>query len=58
VINLRKTIGILLLSSWLPFVLAMAFADAKGDSPWYLVTGFMWILFGTWAGILLVTGKK
>jgi hypothetical protein len=55
---LRKTIGILFLSSWLPFILAMAFADAAGDSPWYMVAGLMLFTFGTWGGILLVTGKK
>jgi len=55
---MRKTIGILLLSSWLPFVLGMAFPDATGNSGWYTVTGIMWIVFGTWAAILLVTKKK
>jgi hypothetical protein len=55
---MKKTIGILLLSSWIPFVLAMAFADANGDSPFYMIAGFMWLVFGTWAGILLVNEKK
>jgi len=55
---MNKTIGILLLSSWAPFILAMAFVDSMGESPWYMVTGFMWLVFGTWAGILLLLKKK
>jgi F0F1-type ATP synthase assembly protein I len=55
---MRKTIGILILSSWIPFMLGMAFADYAGNSPWYMITGFMWLVFGTWAGILLVNEKK
>lgn len=54
---MKKTIGTLLLASWLPFVLGMAFADALGDSPWYMVAGLMWLVFGTWAGLLLVVDK-
>ena len=49
---MKKTIGTLLLASWVPFVIAMAFpASADG---WYMITGLMWLVFGTWAGILLV----
>jgi hypothetical protein len=51
---MNKTIGILLLSSWVPFVLGMAFSDTAGDSPWYMIAGLMWLVFGTWAGVLLV----
>jgi hypothetical protein len=54
---MRKTIGSLLLASWIPFVLAMAFADEAGDSPFYMIAGFMWLIFGTWGGILLVNRK-
>lgn len=54
---MKRTIGILLLSSGLPFVLAMTFADAAGNSPWYMITGLMWLVFGTWAGVLLVMEK-
>lgn len=49
---MNKTIGILLLLSWVPFVLAIAFPML--DSGFYAITGFMWLVFGTWAGILLV----
>jgi hypothetical protein len=52
---MKKTIGILLLTSWIPFMLAMAFPDSSEG--FYMITGFMWIVFGTWAGILLVNGK-
>ena len=54
---MNKTIGILLLATWIPFVLGMAFSDATGDSPWYMIAGFMWLVFGTWGGILLVNDK-
>ena len=56
-INLKKVIGILMLSSWLPFVLGMSFADVNGDSGWYTVAGFMWIVFGTWSAILNLQDK-
>jgi hypothetical protein len=56
--KLRKTIGILLLSFWIPFILAMAFADQYGNSGWYMVAGLIMVVFGTWGGILLVTSKK
>jgi hypothetical protein len=46
-----------MLASWIPFVLGMAFADYAGDSPWYMIAGLMWIVFGTWGGILLVMEK-
>ena len=50
---MRKTIGMLLLCSWIPLVLAMAFeADA-----WYTISGLMLGVFGTWGGILLVREK-
>jgi hypothetical protein len=55
---MKKTIGTLMLLSWLPFVLGMAFADVNGDSQWYMITGLMWIVFGTWGGILLVREEK
>jgi len=51
---MKKTIGILLLTSWIPFLLAMAFPPGDG---WYMITGTMWLVFGTWAGILLVSKK-
>jgi hypothetical protein len=54
---MRRTIGILLLCSWLPFVLGVAFADTLGNSPWYTIAGLMYLVFGTWAGILLVNSK-
>lgn len=54
---MKKTIGIIGLCSWIPFVLAIAFADVNGDSPWYLIAGLMWIVFGTWAWILLLKKK-
>lgn len=46
-----------MLSSWLPFVLGMSFADVNGDSGWYTVAGFMWIVFGTWSAILNLQDK-
>jgi hypothetical protein len=55
---MRKTIGILLLCFWIPTIFAMAFSDVNGNSPWYTVAGFMMMIFGTWGGILLVTGKE
>jgi hypothetical protein len=55
---MNKTVGTLLLLSWVPFVLGMAFANEYGDSPWYMIAGLMWVVFGTWAGILLVQGKN
>jgi hypothetical protein len=55
--KMRRTIGILLLCSWLPFVLGVAFADTLGNSPWYTIAGLMYLVFGTWAGILLVNSK-
>ena len=55
VFTLNKVIGILLLASWLPFVLALAFPDSADG--WYLITGLMLFVFGTWGGILLVKGK-
>jgi hypothetical protein len=55
VIYTKKTIGILLLVSWIPFVLAMAFPESS--TGWYTITGLMWVVFGTWAGILLVRSK-
>ena len=54
---MKKTVGILLLSSWAPFVLGMAFPDAYGDSGWYMIAGLMWLVFGTFAGILLIKDK-
>lgn len=53
---MRKTIGILLLLTWIPFVMAMSFPDIEDGM--YMITGFMWLVFGTWAGILLVNEKK
>jgi len=50
--QMNKTIGTLLLLSWIPFVIAMAFPSIEDGM--YMVTGFMWLVFGTWAGILLV----
>jgi len=55
---MKQVIGTLLLLSWVPFILGMAFVDRAGDSPWYMIAGLMWLVFGTWGGILLVTGKK
>lgn len=55
---MKKTIGTLLLLSWVPAVLGMAFQDATGQSPWYTVAGLMLFVFGTWGGILLVKSKK
>ena len=55
---MRKTIGILLLCSWAPFILGMSFQNAYGNSPWYTVAGFMLLIFGTWGGILLLTSRK
>lgn len=48
----KKTIGTLLLLSWIPFVIALAFPEV--EEGFYAITGFMWIVFGTWAGILLI----
>lgn len=56
-IKLKKTIGTLFLFSWLPFMLAMAFEDANGDSGWYFVAGMMMIVFGTWSAILNLQDK-
>ena len=49
---MKKTIAILFLCAYIPFVLAMAFpVTADG---FYMITGFMWMIFGTWASILLL----
>jgi hypothetical protein len=52
--KMRKNIGILLLCFWIPTVLGMAF-ESDG---WYTIAGLLMMVFGTWGGILLVTGKK
>ena len=47
-----------MLLSWVPFVLGMAFPDPiTGDSGWYMVAGFMWLVFGTWSAILNLQDK-
>ena len=55
-IKLNKTIGTLMLLSWIPFVCAMAFPGISEGM--YTITGLMWVVFGTWGGILLVKGNK
>lgn len=55
-IKLKKTVAILFLSAYLP-LLGMAFADVNGDSGWYMITRFMWLVFGTWCAILLLKDK-
>jgi hypothetical protein len=35
----------------------MAFPDANGDSGWYLVTGFIWLIIGNWLAIKTLTSK-
>lgn len=49
---MKKIIGIILLLSWVPFILAMAFPQVEDG--FYTIAGAMWIVFGTWAGILLI----
>jgi len=51
----NKTIGTILLCSWLPFILALAFPELEDG--FYMITGLIWMVFGTWAGILLVREK-
>jgi len=56
---MNKAIGSLLLLSWAPFVFGMAFPTYDGStSGWYTIAGLMWLVFGTWSGILLVNDKK
>jgi len=52
---MKKTIGTILLLSWIPFMLAMAFPESSEG--WYMITGTMWMVFGTWSGIILVNEK-
>ncbi len=52
---INKTIGTLLLASWIPFLIAIAFPESSAG--WYTITGLMWLVFGTWAGIILVQNK-
>jgi len=47
---MKKTIGVLLLCSWIPTLFGMAFDVEE----WYTISGLMLFVFGTWAGILLV----
>ena len=49
---MKKTVGTILLTSWIPFIIAAAF-PAVSDG-FYMITGLMWLVFGTWAGILLL----
>lgn len=51
-IKLKKTIARLFLLSYLPFVLAMAFPTASEG--FYMITGLMWLVFGTWEAFLLL----
>jgi len=53
---MKRTIGFLLLGFWIPVVLAMAFPEVQ-DS-WYMISGFMMMVFGTWGAILLIQDKK
>lgn len=52
---MKRIIGILLLSSWIPMLLAMAFPASEDG--WYMIAGVFMIVFGTWAGILLIQDK-
>lgn len=49
---MEKKVGTALLLSWIPFLLGMAFPES-GEG-FYTIAGLSWLVFGTWAGILLV----
>ena len=50
--RMKKTIGTILLTSWIPFIIAIAFPTVSDG--FYAIAGLMWLVFGTWAGILLL----
>ena len=49
---MKKTIGILSLTFWIPLVLAIAFPNLEDG--FYTIAGLMMMTFGTWGGILLL----
>lgn len=53
---MKQTIGKLLLSFWIPTILALAFPEMEDGM--YIIAGLIMMVFGTWGGILLVQDKK
>ena len=53
--KMNKFVAYTLLSSMALFVVALAFSyDVDFQNALYTIDGFLWIIFGTWAAILLL----